>query len=284
MKERSAAAIIHIAWNEYKSLLQSSRLIILGLFAIFIHVLIASPLKGCAVLMQEKLSFGEGFAAAGNSGAILLLLPLFYLAMMADFPREGGVHLFYQIRCSKTTWIFGQMLYALLSAVSLPVVIFVLSAAELFPYAGFSLRFSDAITKYEYVFPERAGDYVTRLLPENLYNQMQLGTAILHTFCLLALYFFLLMLILLFFALLNHRILGIFAGSAIIIAGAAACSARAGFMWLLPMTHTVTWLHYTEFFRRQIFPIAGSYLYFIIADLVLALLCIFAGRRYQVGR
>ena len=36
--------------------------------------------------------------------------------------------------------------------------------------------FSHAVTHYSSVFPERTGDYILQLLPENLYQQMTLGT------------------------------------------------------------------------------------------------------------
>lgn len=274
--------ILNIAMIEYKSLLKSTKIIILGMFAIFINIQIIMPLKNCGILMNEKLSFLEPFAAAGNSGMVVLILPLFYLAMMADFPREDGIHLFYQIRCDKIVWVSGQMLFALLSSISLAVFVLAASAILIVPNGKWTYNFSDAVTKYVATYPERAGEYVVQLLPENLYNQMTLDKAVIHTFFLLILYFLLLSLVLFLSALLNNKMLGILIDGIIIVAGAIACASRTVFMWFLPMSHTITWLHYTEFLRKEIFPINGSYLYFVIMNLCLVILCFLAGRRYQV--
>ena len=71
-----------------------------------------------------KLSLTEPFIVCGNSGVILLVLPLLYLVMMADFPRQGQEIYFFKIRMNDRIWYMGQILYSLLSAVFVVVVIF----------------------------------------------------------------------------------------------------------------------------------------------------------------
>mgnify|MGYP000814976818 CR=1 FL=1 len=70
------------AWNvacmEYKKLIRSTKMIILAMFLIFVNIQIITPLKQCAIDMDAKLSYFEPFIAAGNSGMVLLILPLFY--------------------------------------------------------------------------------------------------------------------------------------------------------------------------------------------------------------
>ena len=67
------------------------------------------------------------------------------------------------------------------------------------------MEFSNAVTHYSSIFPERTGDYILQLLPENLYQQMTFRTAFVHTVVLLSLYFFLLSMILLFTSLCNRK-------------------------------------------------------------------------------
>ena len=74
------------------------------------------------------------------------------------------------------------------------------------------MEFSDAVTHYSSIFPERTGDYILQLLPENLYQQMTFRTAFACTATLLALYFFLLAMILLFAALCNRKFVGVLLG------------------------------------------------------------------------
>ncbi len=257
-------------------------MIILGMFVIFVNIQIITPLKNCAGLMDGKLSFLEAFAAMGNSGIVVLILPLFYLSMMADFPRKDGIQLFYQIRCDKIVWILGQIVFAFISAVSLAAFALVSSMVLLLPYGKWDLDFSYAITNYVSTYPERFGDYVVQLLPENLYNQLTLGTAVLHTFLLLSLYFFMIALVLLLFTLLNNKLAGILFVGILIVAGAVFCAANTVFMWFLPMSHAMTVAHFTKYISTEIFPIGASYLYFVLLDLCMAIACAIVSKRYQI--
>lgn len=144
--------------------------------------------------------------------------------------------------------------------------------------------FSHAVTHYSSVFPERTGDYILQLLPENLYQQMTLGTAFAHTILLMLLYFLLLAFVLLLSALCNQKYVGLLADASLIILGTVSSSVRAGWMWLFPMAHSIPWVHYEKYLSRPIFPIAGSYLYLCVICTALALASLFAARGYQAGR
>lgn len=148
--------------------------------------------------------------------------------------------------------------------------------------SSMTLEFSDAVTKYLTVFPERAGDYIVQLLPENLYNQMKLGDVILHSTGLLFLYFVLLALILLFFTLLNHKSCGIFLDGGIILLGTVSCALHLDTMWMFPMAHTVVWMHYTEYLAEPVYPLYDSYLYFGFLDILMVVACITVRKKYQI--
>ena len=53
-------------------------------------------------------------------------------------------------------------------------------------------------------------------------------------------------------------------------------------MWILPMGHTIPWLHYTEYESRMILPMSVSYIYFGILNIVLLTAAIVVSKRYQV--
>lgn len=276
-------AIWCIACMEYKKLLRSTKLIILAMFLIFVNIQIIEPLKQCVADMGSKMSYLEPFVATGNSGAVMLILPLFYLAMMADYPQEDASVRYYRIRCTKQIWIGGEILFAVMSAVSLAVFVFAATTILMIPDGQWIGHFSRAVTKYLVTFPERSGSEIEELLPINLYNQMSLPVALRETFLLLILYFLLLALVLLLCSLIGHKWIGIFVDGFLIGAGAILCAARSSLQWLLPMAHTIPWLHYSEYMRRQIFPIAGSYLYFGIANLVLIILCLTVSKLRMVN-
>lgn len=105
---------------------------------------------------------------------VLLILPLFYLTMMADYPQEDESTRFYRIRCTKVMWVGGELIFASMSAVSFAIFSVVSTAILIIPKGQWIFHFSDATTKYLSVYPDRTGDAVVQLLPINLYNQVTL--------------------------------------------------------------------------------------------------------------
>lgn len=269
---------------EFRRWIQHSRIIILGVILVFVHMQVIIPLKECAMRMGEPLALGEAFIAVGNSGVIVLIIPLLFLVLMADFPQKGNFDYLYQFRASKNAWILGQMLFVLKVALFLVFFLILSSALMMMDSSICSMQFSDAVTHYTMRFPERSGDYVVQLLPENLYHQMSLATAFFHTAILMLLYFLLLALILLLAALNNRKTTGIFVDSILIILGAGTCAARIKAMWLFPMAHTISWVHYEEYLSREIFPMAGSYVYMAGSCAVLAACCLLSSKHYQIGK
>lgn len=274
--------VFQIAYTELKNLLRSTKIIVLGVFLLFLHMQIVLPLRECSELMGKKLSWFEPFIAASNSGMVVLILPLFFLVMIADFPNEGGISPFFHVRCKKRTWVLGQILFAVFASLFVTGFVLVSSMVLLVPKGAWFSGFSDAVTKYVSVFPERAGDYITQLLPENVYHQMTLKTAVVYSVSLLFCYFLLLALVVLFFTMLNHKLAGLLIDGALILTGTVACGFRLEGMWAFPMTHTISWLHYTEYFSEPVFPIWGSYLYFSVLIVILAAGSLIAGKRYEI--
>ena len=111
---------------------------------------------------------------------------------------------------------------------------------------------------------------------------MTLEQALIHTFCLLLLYFLLISYVLLFSTVSNHRYVGILANGFAIILGAVTCEVRMKQMWILPMAHTIPWLHYDEYLDRMNFPMWGSYLYLAAISALLLVLCFSRAGHYQV--
>lgn len=281
---KNIRAVFHIGRVEFQRWMRSNRLIILGVMLVFIHMQIIVTLQDCAVCMGEPVTILEAFVALGNSGVIILILPALFLVLLSDFPQKGGIDFLYQMRCAKKTWIWGQIFFALEAVIFLVVFLLVSSCIMMGTKGVWQMRFSDAVTYYSSTFPERTGDYILQLLPENLYQQMLFSTAVLHTILLLFLYFFLLAMILLFSALCNQKFAGVLVDGILIVLGTVSCSANAAWMWLFPMAHAIPWVHYEKYLRAQVFPIWGSYLYLAGSCVGLILGCMLAAKKYQAGR
>lgn len=247
MDRFSFRAAVHIAQAEFRQWLRSSRIIILFVMLVFVNVQVIGPLRQCKMLMGEMLSIPEAFVALGNSGVILLIIPILFLVLMADFPQRTGIDRFYQMRCTKRTWIFGQAVFAAAASCFVLLFLLVSSCVLMIGTGRWSLSFSDAVTHFTSVYPDRTGDYV-----------------------------------LLFSTVSNHRYVGILANGFAIILGAVTCEVRMKQMWILPMAHTIPWLHYDEYLDRMNFPMWGSYLYLAAISALLLVLCFARAGHYQV--
>lgn len=284
MKSLYVKTAFRIASIEFERWMRNSRLIILGVMLVFIHMQVISTLQNCTSMMGEPVAILEAFVALGNSGVIVLVVPLLFVVLIADFPQSGSTDFFYQIRCSKKIWVLGQILFAI-EAAGFAVIFLVVSSSIMMAGTGeWKMEFSHAVTHYASAFPERSGDYILQLLPENLYQQMDLATAFIHTVFLMFLYFLLMAMILLLFSLCNRKYAGILADVILILLGALTCAANSDFMWIFPMAHSITWLHYEKYLREAVFPIAGSYLYFLFLSIICIMVCFIVSRKYQAGK
>lgn len=284
MVKKNIETAIHISCVEFLRWLKSSRLIILGVILVFVHIQIITTLQTTSLMMERSVSYFEAFVALGNSGVIVLIVPALWLVLMGDFPQKSGIDLFYQIRCSKKAWICGQILFLAEAAVFLVLFLLITSIFMLRDYGEWNLEFSEAVRFYTSTFPDRTGDYILELLPENLYHQMSLSTAIMNTFFLMLLYFLLLALILLVAALCNHKAAGFFVDAILILLGTITTEMKTKWMWLFPMAHSITGVHYEKYLSAEIFPMRISYAYMFFGCLGLFICCMFAAKKYQAGR
>lgn len=272
---------MNIALIEWKNVFYSTKLCILGLIFIFINIQIVTPLKECSTLMHAKISCLEPFAAICNSGIVLLVLPLFFLVMISDFPKKDGLAFFVRIRCTCLQWVAGEILFLVFSTITM-IGFVILSGIVLTGKRGsFSLQYSDAVTKYVAAYPEKAGDYVTQLLPENLYNQISLWNTVLNSLALLILYFLLIGLVILFFSLTGQKYMGFLVDGILIFAGVLTSELHWKSMWCFPLAHTVQWLHYTEYISSPVVPVKYSYIYFSIFLILLIAGSIAVRKRYE---
>lgn len=217
--------------------------------------------------MGGRLNILEPFAAIGNSGMLIMLMPCVFLILISDYPVITGNTLFSVCRTGKKNWFLGQLVFMLAAVVSYIGAILLSSIVMSGGDAG--AEWSEVVRKYEVVFPEETGNFASQLLPSNLYNQIPLVTAVIQTAVLMGAYLFLLVLILYLFKLLHIQSAGIFTVFAVIGLGAASCSVKTSVMWTLPMANTIIWLHYKEILREPVYPVAYSFIYFAAVILFL---------------
>ena len=272
--------ILAVARTEYLRWLTDPRVIIVGVLLVFMRSLAVEPLLERAVKFGEKLNILEPFVAIGNSGMLVMLMPCVFLILISDYPKMTGSTLFFIRRTGKTNWLWGQVFFLLMAIATFLLAVLVGSA--LVSGGVFSDSWSNTVTKYAARFPNEADSFVSQLLPSNLYNQLSLISAVLHTLALMTMYLFSLSLIIYFFKLIHIQSFGLFAAIFIVAAGVMTCSLKSPSMWAFPMANTIVWLHYDEILSRRNFPVWCSYAYFSTAITVLLTLNACAARKLQL--
>ncbi len=281
MKNISVKQASSCALTEFVKWISDARMIILAVLLVFINSFAIEPLLENAKLMGKPLNILEPFIAVANSGAILLIIPLVFLTLIADFPKIDTNTVFYIIRVGRTNWLLGQVIKLAMMAVSYLAVIFAGSVVPMLFKGFWGNNWSDVATKFAITFPEKSGNFGVQLLPENLYNQIPIFTAAIQSYLLVFAYILILGLILLSFSLVKKKTAGFVLCGAVISLGTAFCSIKTTLMWTMPMANSIIWLHYTKYFREPIVSMTFSVCYLLIFIAALLIFSFLAIRKFN---
>lgn len=270
-----------LAKIEYIKWITDARMVMIAVLLIFIYTFAVKPLLTNAELMGEPLNVLEPFIAVANSGTILLILPLSFMTLISDFPRIDTNTVFYIYRVGRKNWLLGQIMKLILMSVSFLAVIFLGAVIPTFSHGFWHDGWSNVVTKFAVVFPEKSRNTGAQLLPENLYNQLSVFEATALSYLFVFAYFMMIGLILLAFSLVKRKTTGFVFCGGIISLGTALCSIRSGLMWIMPMAHSVIWLHYTKYYREPVVPIWYSVVYYCVFIAALILFCWIAMRKFS---
>lgn len=266
---------------EYVQWITSSKQLVMIIMFGFIYSTIIEPVCDTASKAGKTFTILEPFTALANSGAVMLILPLVFIVLMSDFPRVHSGDWYWTFRIGRVNWFLGQMLFGLMSVVSYIVEIIILTIIPVAIRASWKLEWSDLVFDYVKDNPDQAESFFRTLFPENLFNQMSLLTAVLLTAVLLMAYLFLLLEILMVARLWNKRFLGIIGVGMLVGVGTVLCSFNNQMMWMFPMANSVVWIHYTKYFRVEVFPLMASVVYFAFFIIMFTMLSLTQVKEYQ---
>lgn len=255
------------------------KMIIFAASIIFIYNYISIPLTELSKELDISLNVFEVFIAIGNSGMVLLILPIIFMVLISDFPQLDKNVLFMISRIGKLNWLIGQVLQLIIMVMIFLLSVFLVSVVFVINISQYNFDWSNIIKTYIERNPEMNNSFVAELIPENLYNQLSLIGAFLHTFLLVFLYLIVIGLLFIIARLLNKKILSVLLSGTVIITGTVLSAIKSKLMWLLPMANSVTWLHYTKYLRKPVMPLYVSYLYFGFIICILIIIAFRLNRR-----
>ncbi len=276
---KNLRCICSVAWTEYVGWIVNPRMLMAGVMLVFVRALAVNPLLEHAEKFGEPLNMLEPFIAVGNSGVLVLLMPCVFMALLSDYPKITADTLLAMPRTGRKNWYAGQVLFRFLAVTSFLVVMLV--GSILVSRGVFGREWSDTVTKYAFQFPNEAYSYASLLLPSNLYNQMSVTTAVVHTVLLLGLYLMVLSEIMCLFQLLHLQPYGLMAAAAVMAAGLVTCSLDLPCMWYFPLANAMIRLHYDEILSALKMPVWYSYAYLLVLNAVCMGVNLFLASRLQ---
>ncbi len=260
--------------TEFVKWVCDARMVIVAVLLIFINNFAVSLLTNNAELMGEPLNILEPFIAVANSEILILIIPIVFLTLIADYPKVDTNTVFYIVRIGRANWFVGQVLKLVFMIVSYLAVIFLGTVLPMLSKGFWYNGWSNVATGFVKMFPDRRGDFGVALLPENLYNQLSVFEAAVKSYLLVAAYLMIIGLILLVFSLFKRKTLGFIICGGMISLGMAFSAIRTNLMWTMPMANSITWLHYTKYFKKPIMPMSFSVIYLLV---LIAVLLVFGG-------
>lgn len=274
MKNFSLKQAFSCEVTEFVKWVCDARMVIVAVLLIFINNFAVSPLTNNAELMGEPLNILEPFIAVANSEILILIIPIVFLTLIADYPKVDTNTVFYIVRIGRANWFVGQVLKLVFMIVSYLAVIFLGTVLPMLSKGFWYNGWSNVATGFVKMFPDRRGDFGVALLPENLYNQLSVFEAAVKSYLLVAAYLMIIGLILLVFSLFKRKTLGFIICGGMISLGMAFSAIRTNLMWTMPMANSITWLHYTKYFKKPIMPMSFSVIYLLV---LIAVLLVFGG-------
>lgn len=281
IKTKASRSVFRAAWLEYIKWVADPRMLILPVLMIFIYSLAIEPLTANAQVMGERLNLFEPYVAVMNSPVVILILPLTFMALTADFPRIDTNTVFIISRMGRTRWLCSQLMKLAMMAFSYLLAVFAGAVIPVMLTAEASTKWSRVVTGFAEMYPELSGNYGAGLIPKNLYYQFPVLGAAALSFLYVFLYLIIIGLVLLTFTVWKRRTAGFVLCGLTVSLGAATFAISSGLQWIFPMSNALIWVHKTTVLRQGIYPMTASVAYLIAVPVVLAVLCFFGVKRFN---
>lgn len=265
--------MVGVMRNEYIKWLTNGKLILLPVLVVMIREIVILPILAAANDMNQPINILEPCIAQVNSGVILLLIPLVYLVLIADFPSVDGNTYYLIPRIGRRNWILGELLFQLTSLVLYLLFLVVSTMVQVEEYSFFVNGWSLVVTDYGEML-NGAASSMANLIPLNIYFQMAPVKAFLMSYCFVFLFLFLCGQVMLLATLYGKKLIGFWAVLSSVAIGIAVCHARIKWMWLFPICHSILWIHYQDYYREYVFSPWISLMFFVVSVVVFLILIV----------
>jgi hypothetical protein len=250
-----------VARVEYMGFLTSKRV----LFMLFSLIFFGESVVG----KMGKLAAEKGFVLGRLEPFILLfsyklhvmIVPIVFIVMMSNFPSNEKSGYFIMSRISRTSWLFGEVLYAGMTALTYILFLFLGSALWVWKSSSFFTTWSPYMSQLYMDYPEVYALNNQLFIKTETLAQGTPMKVMFHSVSLMLLYLVCVALLLMMFKLLGLKKLGIFVTISFAIIG-VSLGDNDFIKWFFPIMQSIYETHFNSFYSKVKEPLSYSYIYF----------------------
>jgi hypothetical protein len=255
-------------------------MILVAVLLVYIHFMVMGPMFDAAKALDASLGVFEPFLAICSDNLIMLLFPIFFTVLMADYPRTEADTIFRVSRIGRKNWLFGQIGMLILSSLAFVGSIFFACCMISLLQGGKLMLSWESAVMYSANHVIQIGSMVN-FIPSNIYYQVTQPQAIGYSLLLLFLNCILTGMILMTATLCNMKKMGFALSAGSTMIGATLAKLNTSAQWIFPAAHFILKQHFTAYFSKPIFPVWGSVLYDLGISVLLLIVSIYKVSSYH---
>lgn len=261
------------AFQKYKRTLLSKKTVIIVYLLVFLWEDIVSRIIEVAAQANCKPGLLEPYILIMTDCSHVLLIPLLFLVLLYDFPVSGLHERNIMYRTGKKRWHAGQAIYIFWLALTELLMIFGSFLIEVFRYAEAGNKWSPFTVTLYYENPELYEINNQLFIQTDVVAQGSPVEVFFHSTFLAILLMMAIGQAVLFFHVINQKSLGRILIIFIILTGWVTAKLQIWLQWLFPISHILYGNHFNTILSKGNCSLWVSYVYFIILNLVLFILC-----------
>lgn len=264
--------VFSIVKYEFSETIRRPKLLLVLFFLVVVYESNISPLRGLCVETGLSLNVFEPFVLMCTLSVNIILIPLIFAVMLSEFPSCKSDY-FRMIRISRRSWVAGEVVFIVLISFVMMIALLIGTILPIADLASYSNEWCGVMTDlYEYDNELYFRNLNFMLQSSVLTHSVPLG-AMIYSFLIMWLNLIISGLLMLLGTITSKRMTFFSATLAVVFIGGCLTEFSSGIKWAFPIAHTQLGLHYISIFSKTNFPIFGSYLYLVIAVIVLIILC-----------
>lgn len=255
---------------ELKEILHKSKILLILFFVVILYESILFPINEICNTTGFSIGVFEPFILICSRSTNTILIPILYILLISGFPYCMNSY-FHIMRTGKRAWVYGEMLFIVLSSMLFLIVLFIGCILPVMSHLSFSNRWSSFMTDLCSYYPEIYSKNILLCLDSSYtLHGTPLGVS-LYSFAAMWLNLIILGGMILLGAIWGKKMFVLFIAAAETLIGGCSIYFNSSMKWIFPLTHTQYGLHFNAFFSGSNFAVQYTFVYlglFAVAEFI----------------